>query len=91
MEQVYELVCSGNVRTEIVVQVPKNYQAYADTLGYVDTDFTCHYSIFLLIHLRVIITLSSFFAFWGLAIRATKGAFYRGHYPRTCVKTSFWQ
>ena len=63
MEQVYELVCSGNVRTEIVVQVPKNYQAYADTLGYVDTDFTCHYSIFLLIHLRVIITLSSFFAY----------------------------
>ena len=42
MEQVYELVCSRDVRTEIVVQVPKNYQAYADTLGYVNADFSIH-------------------------------------------------
>ena len=42
MEQVYELVCSRNARTEIVVQVSQNHQAYADTLGYVNADLSSH-------------------------------------------------
>ena len=42
MEQVYEPVCSRDVRAEIVVQMSQNHQTYADTLGYVNADFSIH-------------------------------------------------
>lgn len=42
MEQVYESICAGNNSTKIVVHVPKNHQAYADTFGYVNADISCH-------------------------------------------------